>query len=216
MSKVVNTFGLEHKGKIGGLILSKWKGQSVARAHQPSVSNPKTESQTANRTKMKSITRYASMVLAILRLGFYKVANKMSEYNVFVKNNIQYINSDGGMFNYDDLPKITFSRGNLSPATFFNAAVRNSEGTLVINLPIISNKDANNGNHQLNLVLFDNAEDVLYPYSNLALRSSPNALEIGLSPAQHVSAQSGELHAYLFFSDATTNDCSVCTYFVVS
>ena len=73
------------KGKIGNVVLSGLKGQTVAKQLNSSPSNPRTVAQTANRVKMSNAV-LAWQYLATF-MGFAKGLRKPLEsvYNAFVR-----------------------------------------------------------------------------------------------------------------------------------
>jgi len=85
------------KGKIGGVIMSSWKGISTIRSMPASVANPQTVAQTAQRNKFAAVVAVARLLLSELIAVYWDpFAKKMSGYNDFVKRNIACFT--GGVF----------------------------------------------------------------------------------------------------------------------
>jgi len=85
------------KGKVGGVIMSSWKGISTIRSMPASVANPQTVAQTAQRTKFSAVVAVARLLLSeLIAIYWDPFAKKMSGYNDFVKRNIACFT--GGVF----------------------------------------------------------------------------------------------------------------------
>jgi len=85
------------KGKVGGVIMSSWKGISTIRSMPASVANPQTVAQTAQRTKFAAVVAVARLLLSeMIAVYWDPFAKKMSGYNDFVKRNISCFT--GGVF----------------------------------------------------------------------------------------------------------------------
>lgn len=76
------------QGKLGSTVFAIRNGEQLARQYNPSVSNPKTAAQVANRAKLKLLSQLSqavSKVIAIPRRGM------LSPRNIFTKVNYEYV-----------------------------------------------------------------------------------------------------------------------------
>lgn len=90
-------------GKVGGVVGRTWKGINTVASYQPNVSNPRTNSQMAQRNKLSALTALASQ----MNTGFIKPlwdrdSKKMSGFNAFIQANMSAINENGTLI-YDNL-----------------------------------------------------------------------------------------------------------------
>lgn len=102
-------------GKVGGVVGRTWKGINTVASYQPNVSNPRTNSQMAQRGKLSALTTLASQ----MNTGFIKPlwdrdAKKMSGFNAFIQANMAKV-SDLGVIDFQNL---IASKGKMAaPAT---------------------------------------------------------------------------------------------------
>ena len=90
-------------GKVGGVVGRTWKGINTVASYQPNVSNPRTNSQMAQRGKLSALTALASQ----MNTGFIKPlwdrdAKKMSGFNAFIQANMANV-SNLGVVDYANL-----------------------------------------------------------------------------------------------------------------
>ena len=74
-------------GTTGSVVGASWKGIAYMRGKAQSIKNPRTASQQSNRSVFGAISEFASKNLALISIGFFQYANKMSAYNAFVQYN---------------------------------------------------------------------------------------------------------------------------------
>lgn len=76
-------------GKIGNVVGSSWKGIPIIKSKPLSVSNPRTTSQVAQRTKMANVVAFAQAILAsTIKPLNDRFAQQASGFNDFVRRNI--------------------------------------------------------------------------------------------------------------------------------
>lgn len=113
MSKFVSP----HLGKItqssGGVTFSTWKGINVMKAKAESVANPNTTGQQESRTKFKGIVFYARQILGALNITLKSAAVKKSQYNVFVGENVNFLQPENGQFDETQAASCVLSKGTL-------------------------------------------------------------------------------------------------------
>ena len=103
-------------GKTGTVIGSSWKGISVMRGIAPSIAQPNTAAQLAQRAKFSLMGKFLRPLIPFLRIGFRSQAVKMSGFNAAMSYNLQ--NALTGTYpDYDvDYTKALVSEGNLTGA----------------------------------------------------------------------------------------------------
>jgi hypothetical protein len=76
-------------GTVANVVGSSWKGIAVIKSRPLSVANPNTAAQQAQRNRMTGIVAQSRILLAALISPYWNpFAQKMSGYNMFVKENI--------------------------------------------------------------------------------------------------------------------------------
>jgi hypothetical protein len=73
---------------MGGTTFQKWKGIQTARTKPTNVENPRSPAQQLNRGKLALLAILARVFRQIILVGMRDAAQKMTEYNAFVKYNI--------------------------------------------------------------------------------------------------------------------------------
>lgn len=88
MSKGSLFFG-HASGKLGQVVLSTVKGQQIARAWQPKVSNPKTSQQQLQRAKFaNSVKFFRRAQQNLFKFAFEDKRKNESDYNAFMRHNV--------------------------------------------------------------------------------------------------------------------------------
>lgn len=88
MSKGSLFFG-HASGKLGQVVLSTVKGQQIARAWQPRVSNPKTSQQQLQRAKFANSVKFFKRAQQnLFRFAFEDKRKNESDYNAFMRHNV--------------------------------------------------------------------------------------------------------------------------------
>ena len=76
------------RGKVGNVVYRVRKGQEIASAHQPNVSNPRTVTQIAQRIKFSvAVKFYKSAIAKMFKFGFEDKGANESDYNAFMRHN---------------------------------------------------------------------------------------------------------------------------------
>jgi hypothetical protein len=203
MAKLQSGIYGKASGKIGGTVVSSWKGIQTVREYVIPA-NPQTPGQTVNRGLFGRISKLGSRILAPVINPFWDpYAVKKTGHNVFTSVNKLAM---GQTFN----PAIlTVSQGQLEPAAI-SAAPLDGEDVLFSWSQII----AANGQLTDNVaaLVLDETTDTFWVNIGNATRDDEAvtvAVGVGLSPAN--------LHAYLFFysGDGETLIVSPSTYFDV-
>ena len=90
------------RGKLGSSVFTTVKGVQIVRVHQPTVSNPSTKLQMAQRSRFKLVSQIAASmadVIAIPRIGL------TSSRNLFIKKNMPTVigDAEGAQVSYEKL-----------------------------------------------------------------------------------------------------------------
>jgi len=103
-------------GKTGTVVGSSWKGIAVMRGIAPSVSNPRTAAQLAQRAKFAATIKFLQPLTPFLRIGFKNQAVGMTGFNAAMSYNVS--NALSGTYPaYEiDYSKALVSMGNLPGA----------------------------------------------------------------------------------------------------
>ena len=107
-------------GKVGGVVGRTWKGINTVASYQPNVSNPRTNSQMAQRGKLTALTLLASL----LNTGFIKPlwdrdAKKMSGFNAFIQANMANVSNLGVV----DFASLIASKGKMVAPSGLNSRI---------------------------------------------------------------------------------------------
>jgi hypothetical protein len=115
-------------GKVANVVGSSWKGIPVIKSLPLSVANPRTASQTAQRTKFASVVTFASSILAVVVKPLWdRFAQGQSGYNAFVSANIDNFDEDG----LSDFAELKISSGKMA-STAIDSVQANSGGNTAI------------------------------------------------------------------------------------
>lgn len=81
-------FWSKARGKVGDIVISQVKGQTITRAYQPSVGNPRSEDQMTQRAKFGGAVKfYKFATQALFKFAFEDKLQKESDYNAFMRYN---------------------------------------------------------------------------------------------------------------------------------
>lgn len=125
MSKGSLFFG-NARGKLGQVVLTTVKGQQIARAWQPKVTNPRTSSQQTQRAKFANTVKfYRRATSNLFKFAFEDKRKTESDYNAFMRHNVDNsIIIKRSSYNNIAFPAIGFnwqmsagSLGDLNPVT---------------------------------------------------------------------------------------------------
>ena len=80
------------KGKIGDVVFSRQGGEQRSRAYIPSVRNPRTRAQMAQRVKLANLVAFYRSVIRLFPSAFQNKPANQSDYNQFVSKNMGVVN----------------------------------------------------------------------------------------------------------------------------
>jgi len=120
MAVVQNPVIGQARNSAGGMIFQNWRGKKVMRARPITVSNPNTPAQQTQRNLMKTISLLGRQIISFIRLSFAEVAIGVTEYNVFVSRNINFVDPVTGGWLPGSTQDLWFSDGSLSSPINFS------------------------------------------------------------------------------------------------
>ena len=111
-------------GKVGTVVGSFWKGLPVMRAYKRAVANPQTNAQQLIRARFATIGTLSSAFYAAIKVGFKAKARakKMTEGDIFVQLNWDYVTATTPSTVTVDYPELTIAQGHLPEAQFGTAS----------------------------------------------------------------------------------------------
>lgn len=85
-----NMFVGTAKGKVGNLVLSKFHGEQITKAYQPTVANPKTFAQMYQRARFANAVKfYQRATTNFFKFAFEDKKNTESDFNAFMRHNVK-------------------------------------------------------------------------------------------------------------------------------
>ena len=192
MGKITQGILGPFSGKCGGIVGGSWKGIATIKGYQPQVSNPKTASQIANRSKLAFVVAFAQAILAtVIKPLWDRFQSGMSGYNAFVSVNKSLFTTASP----SDFSLLVTSRGKMAATEIVTAVADESESTITISW----NDDTGEGfkleNDKAYVVVADPATAFVKGFSNVAVRSDTDVV-VSLP----VSTMGGSTyHCYLSF-----------------
>ena len=153
-------------GKVGGVVGRTWKGINTVASYQPNVSNPRTNSQMAQRGKLSALTSLASQ----LNTGFIKPlwdrdAKKMSGFNAFIQANMANV-SDLGVVDYANL---VASKGKMAAPVASSFAL--VDGTATLNFSTVISDAYGLASDKVYAFLLNTENGDIFVSSGIATRS---------------------------------------------
>lgn len=204
MSKIHQGILGAGKGKIGGVIMSSWKGIATIRSMPASVANPQTTGQTAQRNKFSAVVAVARLLLSELIATYWDPFSKMmSGYNLFIKRNIECF--VGGVFATP--ADFIASRGILVGASGFECFA--SGGSHQLNAVWANNSGLGDalGTDKAVLVYYNATQNYWKTITSDVLRSAA-----GLMITENQIGVWDTIHAYLFFRRPDVSKISDSSY----
>lgn len=182
------------QGKVGTVVGSTWKGQSVMRSVAASVKNPNTPAQQAQRMRfgLAGSVVYANMDL--IRVGYRALTRDMTAANAAMSE----VLSQAITGEYPDIvldyAKVRLSKGKLEMLQGFSAAVA-APGQLTLRWEPAVTSNAGMPGDLVHAGLFDAESGKAIPFLNCAKRQDGQAvLQI---PA---AGQGASCHLYVFLT----------------
>lgn len=154
-------------GKVGGVVGRTWKGINTVASYQPNVSNPRTNSQMAQRGKLSALTALASQI----NTGFIKPlwdrdAKKMSGFNAFIQANMANVDESGNV-TWSDL---IASKGKMVKPEL--SSISSVAGNITVAWSTAISDAYSQASDKLYLVFIDTITMKAYAFSAVAIRSA--------------------------------------------
>ncbi len=187
MAKILNGILGGGSGKVGGVIMSSWKGIDTLKAYAI-PSNPQSAGQTTQRNKFAAILTFLQTILAAVIQPYWDpFASGMSGFNVAMSRNLLLWS---GVISFDDA---VVSEGTLEAETILTATYNSTTGDF-----IYTNSELGLGNGLSTdaavMVIHDVANDVSFVSDGDQTRGDGGGtIDIG------ADRNSNDLMAYLFF-----------------
>ncbi len=129
MGKITQGILGPFSGKCGGIVGGSWKGIATIKGYQPQVSNPKTASQIANRSKLAFVVAFAQSILATMIKPLWdRFQSGMSGYNAFVSVNKDLFTTDIP----SSYSSLVISRGKMAATEITGATADESSGQITV------------------------------------------------------------------------------------
>lgn len=115
MARATNGLG-QFRGRVGSVVFRVSQGQQIASAYQPSVRNPKSNLQTAQRNKMYLASQLSKLVPREDLIGLVPNGSARDRRSVFIKNILDRSTSslnDGVFTTSIYYGSVAFSKGNI-------------------------------------------------------------------------------------------------------
>lgn len=214
MAKNTSLATYKAKGSAGPLTYSNWKGIGYFKQKPTSVANPDTDAQQNQRGRLRLLVAAWAVLGAGLQTGFREMAVKMSQFNAFMKYNIQtgltFIST--GVYEID-LTTFLVSKGSLS-ITPINSATANATTD---NLTITYSNTVDAFNQSLD----DVCHVVIYNANTESWTPNPTTGATRADGTVTVAIKGGAtaadvIYGYLYFSKADGSKVSTSQYTMVT
>ena len=119
------------RGKVGGVVFSKWRGLNTLRSKPESVKNPKSPGQLFQRKKLTLLVELYRKIALVVKVGYFEDALEKSAYNAWLQENI--LKAISGTTESDvaiDYDKLSISKGSVGPTPI--ASFLASTGTNIV------------------------------------------------------------------------------------
>lgn len=188
------------KQSVGGLTFSNWKGRNVVKRKPASYNDAKTPTQLANRRKLKVLVAFGRLLLAVIRVGFKSVSQVITQWNNFVKNNIQAVTDDGTTSTIT-YASVILSLGNLLGLVNAAGAAGSLAGDVDLTWDANSNGTTGLDGDVLQVAWYS-------PTTGNSGFTAPGETRVdGASPYNVGAAETGNtIEFYLFFKEAAGNN----------
>lgn len=174
MARVSNPLIGKSRNKIGGVVFSSWKGINTLREKPATVANPQTDGQVSQRSAMTQIVAIARKVLGAIQISFRQRAIQMSEFNAFVKANLDGAFQRTGANAMIQPFNLVFSQGTLQGLQDL-AFVSLTGRTIVVDWTDNSGQSGANASDKIHaIVVSDDGAEVVH-IATAAIRSSETA-----------------------------------------
>lgn len=208
-----NTLIGRTRGSVGGVTFSTWKGLNVLKGKAENVQQPNSDAQILQRNKMALMVEVFRSAPALFKIGFRSFAVKMSEFNAFIKYNINDAIVVTPPTDVDiDFPELLVAKGPLSPTSITGVIATDQSASVDVSFSQSVTAPDQTLNDLARVYVFNNTNGTVgYTVAN-DVRSSGMASV--LMPEQCTTGDT--LHAYLFFQSPDGSVNSDSDYFTVT
>lgn len=207
MSVLQNPIVGRMKQKIGGVVMSTWKGINVMRGKPLTVANPKTDPQLMRRSALRQIVAIARKLIAAIDFGFKEQAVKKSAFNAFTGYNLR------NAFSYAAPPAATIqtdnvlvAQGTIAPTELSSAPVVAAGGTVDLAFPTTALLPGQSASDVAICVLYNTVSQAW----DVPVATSPNLRSDGVAnydtPAETVATEN--VRVFTFFYNPTQRKSS--------
>jgi hypothetical protein len=202
MAIVQNPITGRTKKKFGSAVFSKQFGKNTMRTKPIEVRNPKTLLQKQQRSKFTLMVALARMFMGFIRIGFKQAAIGMSQFNVFVSDNISNVITGVYPAYSIDFTKLIVSKGTLT-------GVDGGTASVVAGRKVDIGWNDNSGNGDA--LATDNAMVIVINNTKKAVlqdSTTKTRADVALQLTAPLSWVGDTVHTYLAFKAPTGNSVS--------
>lgn len=189
---------------VGDVTFSQWKGRNVVKQKVPATNTSNSPAQYEQRTRFAAMGRAAQYLAPLFRIGFNNAATSITQYNIFVKRNFQYVT-----FNDPDAEvlwdQLVVSSGTVGAPAQVAAAYDNATKKVKVTWEDNSNGADALSSDKAYIGIWDQTTNTLYTSMGTVTRSS-GAAGVSINVKSPFSAPASVV--YIFFRRATSTATS--------
>ena len=209
MARVQNTLIGKSSGSVGGATFSTWKGINVLKSKAISVSNPKTDAQKLQRSRLTIMVALYRICAEIVTLGFKTLAIGKSEYNAFMSDNIQSATAPATADSAEFVPaQLKLSKGTIGTIPILTMVGTDSSADVDFTWNDALTPIGSSPGDTAIFAVYNATKDEWGFDTGLDVRSSGGASTAMPSNV----ATSDVLHGYMFFESASSEEVSDSVY----
>ena len=207
MSVLQNPIVGRMKQKIGGVVMTTWKGINVMKGKPLTVANPKTDPQLMRRSALTQIVAIARIIVAAIGFGFKEQAVRKSAFNAFTGYNLR------NAFNYAAPPAATLvpadvlvSQGTIAPTPIDSLSASAAAREIVMNYFNLATLPGQSISDLAYAVIYNATQDK-WGVADTAGADRNGGTAVGTMPTGFF-AIGDNLRVYLFFYNPTQRKSS--------
>lgn len=208
MAVTQNTLIGRTKQSVGGVTFTTWKGLNVMKSKAVSVANPKTPAQLLQRAKLSLMVSIYRLISAPLQVGFNTQAIGKSEYNVFMSLNTNDATSGTTEANVAFVPaNATMSKGTMGQEQIASITANPTQDTVTVTW--VNNAVLGGSDDDLAYAIVYNETKDTWAFAE-GTDTRADLSTIVTTPS--TQAILDQLHIWLFFKSATSNEVPDSVY----
>lgn len=206
MSVLQNPIVGRMKQKIGGVVMTTWKGINVMKGKPLTVANPNTDAQQMRRSALRQIVEIARTISGVLNQGFKEQAVRKSAFNAFCGYNLRNAFSYAGPPNAVLQPaQLLTAQGTIAVSSINSIALSAAGNSATVTFPTSANLPGQSASDIARVAVFNETSGGWAQSVTTAPRSAGTITAI--LPTGYVSA--GETYrVYIFFYNTTDRKSS--------